>query len=110
MSLEKSRRAGNIDLAAVSTGDGDTDRRIGHVPAAEEVEHLGKEALESGRGNDLEDQPPGLGQIPECVLDGSRLEHERASPSFEFLVADLEAKAALDDKGILVLAGVGVRR
>src|ERR687897_885256 len=67
-------------------------------------------ALESARGDDLEQAGGLVGAVPERVPDAARLEHEVAGLRVQHLVADLHADLALEHVGVLVLVLVDVHR
>ena len=72
------------------------------------VGELLKEALEAGGRDDLEDPARLVARVPKRVPLIARLEHEVARSGLDDVVAQQRAHTTLEDKAVLVLAGVQV--
>src|SRR5918999_1352105 len=79
--------------------------RLGHTA---HVNELPEEALETGRGDDLEDPAGLVARVPERMPLVARLEDQVAGTRFDDLVAEQRAHAPLEDVAVLVLARVQV--
>ena len=80
------------------------------IDRAAEVREFFEEALEAGRGDDLEDPARLVARVPERVPLVARLEDQVARARLDDVVTEQRSHATLENEAVLVLTRVLVER